>query len=130
MLLGYISIESLKQGNLKLESLSASEVIELLVKSFNYVEQWEPYLLGSKVDTSQSDSWPRTFISVIPLAVKQVQLQALELIHKEITLEVVDRHTVANTTDEEVLSAINKMDALMVPFLRGEGFFTEEENAN
>ncbi|MGL5153573.1 MAG: hypothetical protein ACRC9H_01355, partial [Aeromonas veronii] len=43
-------------------TLAEDQVQDLYQKSYEYIEAWEPWLVGSRKDTDQLDSWPRNFI--------------------------------------------------------------------
>lgn len=115
----YIDIARL--GN----TLTEDQVQDLYQKSYEYIESWEPWLVGSRKDTDQLDSWPRNFIGTIPLAVQQVQMLAVELIQQGYVPSVVEGKTVLDVGEypEEVKGMISQMDALMCPFLIGSNFF-------
>ena len=115
----YIDIARL--GN----TLTEDQVQDLYQKSYEYIESWEPWLVGSRKDTDQLDSWPRNFIGTIPLAVQQVQMLAVELIQLGYVPSVVEGKTALDVGEypEEVQGMINQMDALMHPFLIGSNFF-------
>ena len=106
-------------------TLAEDQVHGLYQKSYEYIESWEPWLVGSRKDTDQLDSWPRNFIGTIPLAVQQVQMLAVELIQRGYVPSVVEGKTVLDVGEypEEVQGMINQMDALMHPFLIGSNFF-------
>ena len=106
-------------------ALAEDRVQDLYQKSYEYIESWEPWLVGSRKDTDQLDSWPRDFIGAIPLAVQQVQMLAVELLQRGYVPSIVEGKTVLDVDEypEEVQGMINKMDALMHPFLSGSNFF-------
>ena len=106
-------------------TLAEDQVQELYQKSYEYIESWEPWLVGSRKDTDQLDSWPRNFIGTIPLAVQQVQMLAVELMQRGYVPSVVEGKTVLDVGEypEEVQGMISQMDALMYPFLIGSNFF-------
>ena len=106
-------------------TLAEDRVHDLYQKSYEYIESWEPWLVGSRKDTDQLDSWPRDFIGTIPLAVQQVQMLAVELLQRGYVPSIVEGKTVLDVGEypEEVQDMINQMDALMYPFLIGSNFF-------
>ena len=106
-------------------TLAEDRVHDLYQKSYEYIESWEPWLVGLRKDTDQLDSWPRNFIGTIPLAVQQVQMLAVELLQRGYVPSVVEGKTVLDAGEypEEVQGMINQMDSLMYPFLIGSNFF-------
>ena len=114
-------IDIVRLGN----TLAEDRVHDLYQKSYEYIESWEPWLVGSRKDTDQLDSWPRNFIGIIPLAVQQVQMLAVELLQLGYVPSVVKGKTALDVGEypEEVQGMINQMDALMRPFLIGSNFF-------
>ena len=106
-------------------TLAEDQVHDLYQKSYEYIELWEPWLVGSRKNTDQLDSWPRDFIGTIPLAVQQVQMLAVELMQRGYVPSVVEGKTALDVGEypEEVQGMINQVDALMHPFLIGSNFF-------